>query len=77
NPFNPTTAFSIQLSAFSRVNLGVYNIHGRLVATLVDGYRNAGSHEVIFDAAGLASGVYIYRMEAGELQASGKMVLLK
>ena len=47
------------------------------MATLVDGYRDAGTHEVTFDASGLASGVYLYRLDAGEQSAVGKMVLLK
>ncbi len=50
---------------------------GAEVATLVNGYRNAGPHEVNFDASGLASGVYIYRLTSGVNTASGKMVLMK
>ncbi len=77
NPFNPTTVLSYQLQAASRVNLAVYDISGRKVAGLVDGWRDAGIHEVTFDASNLASGVYIYRLEAGDFTASGKMVLMK
>jgi len=77
NPFNPTTAISIQLSAVSQVNLSVYDVAGRKVATLVDGYRDAGVHEVTFDGTGLASGVYLYRLEVESQTAIGKMVLLK
>ncbi|MBU1881475.1 T9SS type A sorting domain-containing protein, partial [bacterium] len=82
NPFNPTTAISYQLSAFSHVNLSVYDVSGRKVTTLVDGYRDAGLHEVTFDASGLASGVYLYRLEvsgSGTIPstAMGKMVLMK
>ncbi|MBU0519684.1 T9SS type A sorting domain-containing protein [bacterium] len=77
NPFNPSTAISIQLSAFSHVNLSVYDVSGRKVATLIDGFRDAGMHEAIFDASDLASGIYLYRLEAGEFNATGKMVLLK
>jgi len=77
NPFNPTTTLSFDLPQASRVTLQVYDISGRLVNTLVNGYRQAGFHHVTFDAAGLASGVYLYRMEAGEFIATGKMVLLK
>ncbi|MBC8491868.1 MAG: hypothetical protein H8D42_04845 [Candidatus Marinimicrobia bacterium] len=50
NPFNPSTAISYQLSAFSHVNLAVYDITGREVAKLVDGFKPAGSYQVIFDA---------------------------
>jgi len=77
NPFNPVTAISYQLPANSHVSLKVYNVSGREVATLVDGYRSAGSHEVTFDGSGLASGVYLYRLEANGQQAVGKMILLK
>ncbi|MBU0517781.1 T9SS type A sorting domain-containing protein [bacterium] len=77
NPFNPSTAISIQLSAFSHVNLAVYDITGRKVATLIDGYRDIGMHEVIFDATDLPSGVYLYRFESGSNIESGKIVLLK
>ncbi|MBU1882250.1 T9SS type A sorting domain-containing protein [bacterium] len=77
NPFNPTTAISIQLSAFSRVNLSVYDVSGRGVATLIDGHRDAGVHEAIFDGSGLASGVYIYSLQAGDFNANGKMIMMK
>ncbi|MBU1650618.1 T9SS type A sorting domain-containing protein, partial [bacterium] len=77
NPFNPTTAISIQLSAFSHVNLSVYDIAGRKVATLIDGWRNAGSHEAVFDGSGLASGIYIAMLKMGDEQQSQKITLLK
>ncbi|MBU0517582.1 S8 family serine peptidase [bacterium] len=86
NPFNPTTTISYALPEAGKVSLMVYDISGRQVATLVDGYRNAGSHHVQFDAQGLASGVYIYRMEARSgsgatpttgFTATGKLVLMK
>jgi hypothetical protein len=77
NPFNPTTAISYQLSANSFVNLKVYDTAGRLVATLVDGYRVAGTHEVTFDGSNLASGVYLYTLTTGGNTLTGKMVLMK
>ncbi len=77
NPFNPKTAISYQLPAVSFVNLAVYDISGRKVTDLVNGSREAGVHEVIFDALNLTSGIYLYRLEAGEFTASGKMVLMK
>ena len=77
NPFNPSTAISYQLSALSFVNLTVYDIAGRKVAELVNGWRDAGQHEVTFEARGLASGLYIYRLKAGNFTGSGKMVLMK
>ncbi len=77
NPFNPTTVLSYQLQVASKVNLSVYDVSGRLVAQLINGWRDAGSHEVMFDASDLASGIYIYRLTAGDFSATGKMVLMK
>ena len=77
NPFNPTTTLSFVLPQAGQVKLSVFNVAGREVATLVNGYRAAGSHEVTFDASGLASGLYIYRLTSGSFDATGKMMLLK
>jgi hypothetical protein len=77
NPFNAITAISYQLSANSYVRLRVYNPAGRLVETLVDGWRSAGTQELTFDASHLAAGMYVYRIQAGDWTESGKMVLLK
>jgi hypothetical protein len=89
NPFNPSTAISFKLQAASHVSLKVYDIAGRLVATLTDGWREAGTHEVMFDGSSLASGIYLYSLETsgssptGGLRSatpttmSGKMLLLK
>ncbi len=77
NPFNPTTAISYQLSAFSYVNHTVFDIQGREVAKLVNDWRDAGVHEVTLDGSGLSSGIYIFRVTAGNFTASGKMVLIK
>jgi hypothetical protein len=77
NPFNPATVISYQLSVVGHVNLAVYDVSGRQVAELVDGWRDAGLHEVMFDGSGLASGVYIYRLEAGDCVRTGKMALIK
>jgi hypothetical protein len=77
NPFNPAATIAYALPAGGKVTLNVYDISGRLVRNLVDGYRAGGRHEAIFDASGLASGVYIYRLEAGEFAANGKLILMK
>jgi len=77
NPFNPSTALSYQLSANSYVTLKVYDTAGRLVATLVDGWRKAGRHEATFDGSKLPSGIYLYTLSADEHTATGKIVLLK
>ncbi|MCX6641345.1 MAG: T9SS type A sorting domain-containing protein [bacterium] len=77
NPFNPSTTIRYDLPTANFVNLTVYDLSGRTVATLVSGMRVAGSYEVVFDGSALASGVYIYRLNAGNFNASGKMALLK
>jgi uncharacterized protein (DUF362 family) len=77
NPFNPKTVVSCQLTVASKVRLIVYDMLGRKVATLLDGRKEAGSYEVAFDGTGLASGVYFYRLTAGEYSVTKKMVLLR
>ncbi len=78
NPFNPTTAISYQLSAFSMVKLTVHDLLGRKVAVLVDEAQSAGPHTVKWDASGIPSGVYLYKIETntGFVQTK-KLTLLK
>ncbi|MFH1735299.1 MAG: T9SS type A sorting domain-containing protein [bacterium] len=77
NPFNPMTTISFGLPSASLVKLEVYDLQGRTVATLMNGWREAGSHEAIFHAAELSSGVYLYHLQAGEHRSIGKMMLMK
>ncbi|RJP78826.1 MAG: T9SS C-terminal target domain-containing protein [Candidatus Zixiibacteriota bacterium] len=77
NPFNPTTALGYQLSAPGRVSLRVYDASGRQVTALVDGWKDAGSHEVTFDGSGLSSGIYFARLTAAGTTEVQKLVLLK
>jgi len=77
NPFNPSTTIKFSLPTTSNVILTVYNILGQKVATLFDGKMNAGAQAVQFDATRLSSGVYIYRLEAGDFRSQKKMMLLK
>ena len=77
NPFNPTTAFSYQLSAFSSVTIKVFDVLGREVATLVNQNSPAGRYTVRWDASGMPSGVYVYRLEAGNQVSAKKMILMK
>ncbi len=77
NPFNPTTTLSFDLPQSEHVTLSIFDPAGRCAALLVDGLRPAGTHEVTFDATALASGVYLYHLQAGTFRASGKMVMLK
>ena len=77
NPFNPTTVISFQLPSEQHITLKVYDLLGREVRVLVDGVLSAGYHNVQFGGSGLASGVYIYRIAAGEHVVSKKMQLMK
>lgn len=77
NPFNPITTISYNLPEATEVALTVYDVSGRQVAILVDEYRQEGSHKVTFDAYSLSSGVYLYQLKAGDLNTTGKMVLMK
>lgn len=82
NPFNPSTTLSFAMATPGHARLRVYDTAGRLVATLVDGLHPAGNHVVVWDgrdAAGrvVASGVYLYRLEAGAFRSTRKMVLMK
>ncbi len=77
NPFNPSTTLTIALPEAAKVTLAVYDIMGRQIVELVNGWRDAGIHEVTFDGSDLASGVYVYRLETGEFVSCGKLVLMK
>ncbi len=77
NPFNPTTTITYQLSTLSNVTLKVYDVLGRLVETLVDGRQTPGKHSVMFDASRLSSGIYFYRISAGEFSSVKKLVVIK
>ncbi|MCC5942355.1 MAG: BspA family leucine-rich repeat surface protein [Balneolaceae bacterium] len=78
NPFNPTTVISFELPQQSQVYLEVFDMIGRRVATLVESSTmQAGRHQVNFDASGLTSGVYIYRLQAGSTVQSRKLTLVK
>ncbi len=77
NPFNPSTNISFDLPQSELVQLKVYNMLGQEVASLVDGRLNSGNHMVNFDASQLSSGVYIYRLVAGNHSITKKMMLIK
>jgi hypothetical protein len=77
NPFNPTTTISYQLPKSGWVTIKVYDILGNEVKTLVNENKSPGSYTVNFDAGRLSSGVYIYRIAAGEYTAARKMMLIK
>ena len=77
NPFNPSTKINFTLPTQNNVKLTVYDITGKEVKELVNGEFSAGEHTVDFNAANLASGAYIYRIQAGNFVESKKMVVLK
>lgn len=78
NPFNPTTTIRFELPARDQVSLTVYNLLGQEIAALLDRANlSAGSHQIGFDAATVASGVYLYRLTTSSGQLSRSMVLLK
>jgi hypothetical protein len=77
NPFNPSTEISFVLPKASVARLEVFNIRGRLVETLLDRYLESGQHYISWDAGGLSSGVYFYRLSTDDFTASNKMILLK
>jgi Secretion system C-terminal sorting domain len=84
NPFNPSTKISYQLPVNSNITLKVYDVIGNEVATLLDEYKPSGSYEVEFNVAShsgkgrnLTSGIYFYRLQAGDLIETKKMILMK
>ena len=77
NPFNPSTAIKYQLSEASPVSLKVYDVMGREVRTLVNSFQDKGSYDVTFNANGLASGIYFYKLNANGQQLINKMLLMK
>lgn len=77
NPFNPVTTLSFSIPVGASVNLKIYDVMGRHVATLIDGWRDMGTYHPLFDASDLASGIYFYRLETATSSKTRKMVLLK
>ena len=77
NPFNPTTTIKFAISKESNVNLRIYNVLGELVSTLVNEQLKTGYHQYEFNATNFASGVYLYRIIAGDFVETRKMVLLR
>ncbi len=77
NPFNPTTMIQFELPKESRIRLEVFNIIGQKVATMFEGVKPAGYHDILFDASHLTSGIYIYKLTVPNQTFAKKMVLTK
>ncbi|MCX7984485.1 MAG: endo-1,4-beta-xylanase [Bacteroidetes bacterium] len=77
NPFNPTTRIQFTVPQRGYVRVSIYNLLGQEVSLLVDGYREAGTHEVIFDARDYAAGIYICTLETQNSRLNKKLVLMK
>ncbi len=82
NPFNPVTTIFYESPKASQITLAIYNLRGQLVRTLVSGEALPGRQQVVWDGTDnkgrhMASGIYIYKLNAGELRATKKMILLQ
>jgi hypothetical protein len=77
NPFNPTTKINYSVPKTSYVTVKVYDILGRVVATIVNENKPVGNYSVQFNANRLTSGIYFYRMESGSFSQTKKLLLLK
>jgi hypothetical protein len=77
NPFNPSTRIQYQVSSNAQVLLQVYDALGNEVGTLVNGWKEAGNHSVNFDASGLSSGIYYYKLSADNFVETKKMIVLR
>jgi hypothetical protein len=77
NPFNPTTNIKFQLPKQTFVSLKVYDILGRVVQTVVNEQKDPGYYDINFDGSNLASGLYFYKLEAGNFVDTKKMILVK
>jgi len=76
NPFKDKTTISYKLPEKGFISLKVYTLNGREVATIVDETQEAGLHQVVFDASGLDSGVYYYRVQTGKSSQTKRFILL-
>jgi Tol biopolymer transport system component len=77
NPFNPATTIAFDLEKSGQVRLSVFDVSGKSVATILEGFTNAGHHEVVWNAIQFPSGVYFYQLESGNMRQVKKMFLLK
>ena len=77
NPFNPSTQIEYHLPIAGNVSLNIYNMLGEIVVELDNGFKNSGSHSIIFNGSMLPSGVYFYQIRSGDFVRTKKMTLMK
>jgi choice-of-anchor B domain-containing protein len=77
NPFNPVTKIEYSIPKNEYVTIKIFDVTGKFCGVLIDKFEASGSHSVVYDASGLSSGVYIYKIEAGDYTESKKMMLIK
>jgi hypothetical protein len=77
NPFNPTTEFTFGIPRSGNVRITVIDMLGRLVETVADEFKSAGTYSAKFDASAISSGLYLYRLESGDFTETRKMLLIK
>jgi len=77
NPFNPVTTIPFSLADNSHVTLKIFDLQGKVVATVLEGDFSAGQYETTFDASSLSSGIYLYRVEAEGFSKTMKLALMK
>lgn len=77
NPFNPSTKINFGLKNAGEVEISLYNVLGSKIATVFSGYKNAGSHSILFNGSNLSSGVYFYRITTNDFIQTKKMILEK
>jgi len=77
NPFNPSTTIRFQIPDFGYTSLIVFDVLGREVANLISGELSPGTYSIPWDASGVASGMYFYRLQAGDFVETRRLLLLK
>lgn len=77
NPFNPSTKIGFTLPSENNVRISIYNLIGQKVAEVVNSKFSAGSHSIDFNASNLSSGIYLYKIDAGNFTSVKKMQLIK
>ena len=77
NPFNPSTSIRYNVDKFSKVNISIYDVTGKLVSNLVNSYKSIGNHSIIWNASNLPSGIYFIKLNINSYSTSRKIMLTK